>query len=244
MIEVVPNTGDVYAAYLNGFNVVFLKSTDHGLTWSVPINTYGNVSWNDKPALAMSDDGRDVYISFNGPTGGDPWIAQWHDFGETWTQTKLVDSKRYYFAFDADVLHDGTHRLRREQHLVHGSGRRARGRRQARRHFARRWRELEAGRGRYGRRGGTLRVGGVRTGLLHRSRCRLGRRQRATGLPLRRSYDRPRAAADLREDVLGRGHHVERKEGPLGRWRERHDTCGGAGRERRRASLVHADRQR
>jgi hypothetical protein len=108
MIEVVPDTGDVYAAYLNGFNVVFLKSTDHGQTWSAPINTYGNVSWNDKPALAMSDNGRDVYISFNGPTGGDPWMAQSHDYGATWTQIKLVDSKRYYFAFDADVLHDGT----------------------------------------------------------------------------------------------------------------------------------------
>jgi hypothetical protein len=108
MIEVVPDTGDVYAAYLNGFNTVFLKSTDHGKTWSAPVRTYGNVSWTDKPALAMSDDGRDVYISFNGPTGGDPFVAQSHDFGKTWTQTKLVDSKRYYFAFDADVLHDGT----------------------------------------------------------------------------------------------------------------------------------------
>jgi hypothetical protein len=56
----------------------------------------------------MSDDGRDVYISFNGPTGGDPFVAQSHDFGQTWTQAKLVDSKRYSFAFDADVLHDGT----------------------------------------------------------------------------------------------------------------------------------------
>jgi len=108
MIEVVPDTGDVYAAYLNGFNTVFLKSSDHGLTWSPPVKTYGNVSWTDKPALAMSDDGRDVYISFNGPTVGDPYVAQSHDFGKTWTQTKLVDSKRYYFAFDADVLHDGT----------------------------------------------------------------------------------------------------------------------------------------
>jgi hypothetical protein len=108
MIEVVPNTGDVYVAYLNGFNTVFQRSIDHGVTWSPPVNTYGNVSWTDKPALAMSDDGRDVYISFNGPTGGDPWIAQSHDFGATWTQTKLVDSSRYYFAFDADVLHDGT----------------------------------------------------------------------------------------------------------------------------------------
>lgn len=107
-IEVVPDTGDVYAAYLNGFNVVFLKSTNHGQSWSEPVPTWGNVSWNDKPALAMSDDGQDVYISWNGPTGGDPWVAQSHDAGETWTQTKLVDSKRYFFAFDADVLHDGT----------------------------------------------------------------------------------------------------------------------------------------
>jgi hypothetical protein len=81
-IEVVPDTGAVYAAYLNGFNVVFVKSTDHGTSWSAPVPTWGNVSWGDKPALATSDDGRDVYISWNGPTGGDPWVAQSHDFGQ------------------------------------------------------------------------------------------------------------------------------------------------------------------
>ena len=108
VVEVVPSTGAVYAAYLNGFNVLFTISVDHGATWSVPVKTYGNVSWNDKPALAVSDDGRDVYISWNGPTGGDPWMAQSHDFGQTWTQQKLVDSNRYFFAYDADVLHDGT----------------------------------------------------------------------------------------------------------------------------------------
>ena len=108
IIEVVPSTGDVYAAYMNGFNVLFTKSNDHGGTWSPPVPVYGKVSWNDKPILAVSDDGMHVYISFNGPTGGDPYVAQSHDFGKTWKQTKIVDSARYVFAFDGDVAPDGT----------------------------------------------------------------------------------------------------------------------------------------
>ena len=108
IIEVVPNTGHVYAVYLNGFNVVFVRSTNHGRTWSDPVPTWGNVSWNDKPALATDASGRHIYLSWNGPTGGDPWIAQSHDFGATWTQTKVVDSDRYFFAYDGVVLDDGT----------------------------------------------------------------------------------------------------------------------------------------
>ncbi len=30
IIEVVADTGHIYAVYLNGFNVVFVKSKDHG----------------------------------------------------------------------------------------------------------------------------------------------------------------------------------------------------------------------
>ena len=56
----------------------------------------------------MSDNGNDVYIAFNGPTGGDPYVAQSHDAGATWTQTKIVDSNRYIYAFDGDVLPNGT----------------------------------------------------------------------------------------------------------------------------------------
>jgi hypothetical protein len=108
IIEVVPSNGHVYALYMNGFNVLFTKSTDHGKTWSAPVATWGNVSWNDKPVIAMSDDGKDVYVSFNGPTGGDPWAVQSHDAGATWSQVKLVDSNRYFYAFDADVASDGT----------------------------------------------------------------------------------------------------------------------------------------
>jgi hypothetical protein len=121
IIEVVPNTGAVYALYMNGFNVMFLKSTNHGTSWSAPVKTYGNVSWTDKPVIAMSDDGRDVYVSFNGPTGGDPYVAQSHDYGATWTQRKLTDSARYVFAFDADVASDGTVYFA-ESSLFYGGG--------------------------------------------------------------------------------------------------------------------------
>jgi BNR repeat-like domain len=107
IIEVVPDTGAVYAVYMNGYNVVFIRSTDHGRTWTAPVTTYGKVAWNDKPVMAMSDDGHDVYVSWNGPKGGDPWVAQSHDGGQTWTQTRLASSDLYFFAYDADVTSDG-----------------------------------------------------------------------------------------------------------------------------------------
>ena len=108
IIEVVPQTGEVYALFMIGFNVWFSKSADHAATWSAPVKTWGNVSWNDKPILAVSDDGGEVYAAFNGPTGGDPWIARSGDAGTTWTQVKIIDSGRYVYAFDGDVAADGT----------------------------------------------------------------------------------------------------------------------------------------
>ncbi len=112
-IEVVPDTGAVYSAFLNGdrhdgFSTVFTKSTDHGKTWSAPVHVYGNVSWTDKPEIATSASGKDVYVSWNGPQGGDLYVGQSHDYGATWTQQQLSDDKRYYYAYDARVLGDGT----------------------------------------------------------------------------------------------------------------------------------------
>jgi hypothetical protein len=112
-IEVVPSTGVVYSAFLNGdraggFSTVFTKSRDHGKTWSPPVHVYGNVAWTDKPEIATSASGKDVYVSWNGPQGGDLYVGQSHDYGATWSQQKLSDSKRYYYAYDARVLGDGT----------------------------------------------------------------------------------------------------------------------------------------
>src|ERR1700752_3600487 len=106
---------------MNGFNVMFTKSTNHGQTWSTPVKTYGSVSWNDKPVIAVSNDGTDVYVSFNGPTGGDAWVAQSHNGGASWSQVKIVDSTRYVFAFDADVAADGTVYFG-ESSLLYGGG--------------------------------------------------------------------------------------------------------------------------
>jgi len=108
IIEVVPNTGDVYSLFMIGFNVWFQKSNDHGAHWSAPVPVYGQVAWNDKPIIAVSDDGTDVYAAFNGPTGGDPWIAHSSDAGATWSQVKIIDSGKYIYAFDGDVASDGT----------------------------------------------------------------------------------------------------------------------------------------
>ncbi len=108
LTEVVPGTGAVYAVFMNDFDDQFSKSLDHGRTWSRPVPIYGQVAWGDKPNLGTSADGRDVYVGFNGPTDGDSYMAVSHDAGRTWTQVKVTDGERYYFAYGAEVLPGGT----------------------------------------------------------------------------------------------------------------------------------------
>ena len=112
-IIVVPDTGIVYAFFLNadrhgGFSTLFIKSIDHGQTWTDPVRPNGQVSWTDKPEMTTSPSGSDVYVSWNGPTGGDLWVGVSHDYGATWTQIRVVTSRRYFYAYDGVVLPDGT----------------------------------------------------------------------------------------------------------------------------------------
>jgi BNR repeat-like domain len=107
LIEVVPGTGDVVAVWMNGFKIQFARSTDHGATWTEPTWIHPDVKWGDKPNLAISDDGQDVYVQFNGPTGGDAYSAASHDGGLTWSTTKITDSDRYYFDYGGAVLPNG-----------------------------------------------------------------------------------------------------------------------------------------
>lgn len=107
LIEVVPDTGDVVAVWMNGFKIQFARSTDHGATWSKPTWIHPDVKWGDKPNLAISDDGQDVYVQFNGPTGGDAYASASHDGGATWSTIKITESDRYYFDYGGAVLPNG-----------------------------------------------------------------------------------------------------------------------------------------
>jgi hypothetical protein len=103
--------GSLYAAWLDGFTpgVTFARSDDGGHNWTKPIDVDGHLRWSDKPIVAVSADGQDVYIAFNGPTAGDAHVAVSHDAGESFGQPVSVgQSSRYHFAGGEVVTPDGT----------------------------------------------------------------------------------------------------------------------------------------
>jgi hypothetical protein len=125
-IEVAHGSGTVMAAFMRGYSVWFMRSDDHGKTWSKPVPVYGNIAWQDKPLLKTSDDGQDIYVAFNGPSGGDAFVAFSHDGGDTWHRRKATESGRYLYAFGGQVLSDGTV-LFAESSLKYADGRRLKG---------------------------------------------------------------------------------------------------------------------
>jgi hypothetical protein len=102
--------GTIYVAWLNAWNpgVQFIKSSDHGDTWSTRIGFTGKgkkPGWSDKPILAISPDGRDVYIAFN---ASDSYVVASHDFGATFSSpVKTSNDKRYWFHSGGAVAPDG-----------------------------------------------------------------------------------------------------------------------------------------
>jgi len=106
----VARDGTVFAAFLVEFRpgVTFMRSTDHGTTWSAPISFSGPQHiphWSDRPALAISASGRDVYIGFN---HSDSWVVASHDGGRTFAApVKTSNDRRYYFHSAGAVAPDG-----------------------------------------------------------------------------------------------------------------------------------------
>jgi hypothetical protein len=104
----VANDGTIYAAWLNDYQpgVVFSKSTNHGASWSTPKAVAGkSLSFSDKPILAISPTGQDVYIAFN---ASDSYVVASHDFGATWgTRVKTNSDSLYWFAEGGLVAPNG-----------------------------------------------------------------------------------------------------------------------------------------
>lgn len=106
----VASDGSVDAVWMDDYKpgVVFARSTDHGVTWSAPKAVLAkSMHFTDKPILAISPTGRDVYIGFN---SSDSYFVASHDFGATFSAPVKTNGGdgRYYFAGGGQVLPDGT----------------------------------------------------------------------------------------------------------------------------------------
>ncbi len=105
----VARDGTVYAAWLNDYvpGVVFSKSSNHGRSWTKPIALKTPaISFGDKPALAISSSGRDVYVAWN---ASDSYISVSHNFGASFAAPiKTNADSRYWYAYAGAVAPNGT----------------------------------------------------------------------------------------------------------------------------------------
>ena len=100
-------TNAVYATYMQSNHIVFQKSTNHGATWTAPIQVSGG-TWADKPWMATNANGNDVYITWT--TRGNLYAVNSHNAGATWSTPLQVtnETQEYYFSNGGTVLPNGT----------------------------------------------------------------------------------------------------------------------------------------
>ena len=103
----VASNGVVYATFMNGNDMMFSKSSDHGATWSAPIEVSGS-PWGDKPWIGVSPNGTDVYIAYE--TASDVWVAASHNGGVSFAAAVKLnsDTGRYRYPNGLEVLPNGT----------------------------------------------------------------------------------------------------------------------------------------
>ena len=103
----VASNGVVYATFMNGYDMMFSKSSDHGTTWTAPIEVSAK-PWGDKPWIGVSPNGTDVYIAYE--TASDVWVAASHNGGTSFAAAvKLnTDTGRYRYPNGLEVLPNGT----------------------------------------------------------------------------------------------------------------------------------------
>jgi hypothetical protein len=111
-VLVTDERGRVFATWMNDFAVQFSRSDDFGRTWTDPRSVDGRLRWSDKPWIGVSEDGKDVYITFNGPgrSAGTPYTVNSHDAGATWSRPVggVRTNGLYWFAGGLTVTPEGT----------------------------------------------------------------------------------------------------------------------------------------
>ena len=103
----VATDGTIYDVHMNGYAVVFQKSSDHGQTWTAPIDfkALSGLSFTDKPWIAISPSGRDVYVAFNST---DSYVSVSHNSGASFSvPVKTNSDALYWFAEGGVVAPDG-----------------------------------------------------------------------------------------------------------------------------------------
>jgi hypothetical protein len=99
--------GTIYNVHMNGYAVVFQKSADHGHTWTAPVDfkALSGLSFTDKPWIAISPSGQDVYVAFNST---DSYVSVSHDYGATFSiPVKTNSDALYWFAEGGAVAPNG-----------------------------------------------------------------------------------------------------------------------------------------
>jgi hypothetical protein len=106
----VATDGTVYMSWLDAYTpgVAFAKSSDGGNSWTptthfTPKGT--TPGFSDKPILAISPNGKDVYIGFN---ASDNYVATSHNYGASFTLSpKLNNDTQYWFHTAGAVAPNG-----------------------------------------------------------------------------------------------------------------------------------------
>jgi hypothetical protein len=96
--------GTIDVVCLDGFRpgAVFARSRDHGATWSKAIRLGGTLKYSDKPTLAISPDGRDVYVAYNSYYR--LYVSVSHDHGVTWAApVRATVHRRWYYSLSGAV---------------------------------------------------------------------------------------------------------------------------------------------
>ncbi len=96
----VASDGTVFAMWLEfpGYRTFLTRSSDHGATWTTPVRVETTLPWTDHGWLAVSDDGRDLYVAVN---SGDSHVIASHDGGATFGTPVLTETS------DQDWIHTG-----------------------------------------------------------------------------------------------------------------------------------------